>query len=276
MTIYKTLDPSRSRLSKNLRNTGVNKLLTNHNFVYKQNVDNIGEPIYVKQFISKLRNNTNKPAGLCAPHQKYDTFGSADFGTMCVKSVHYVVSYAFKNLTSKDVRFKHVDPSITNKNNILNMSISLIGDFIRDISSLPNIDNTNFKCVIRNGSIYEIRYKKICFRDSLKLLLTSLKSLASSFNIQMSKQVFDYKQLTDLTNLQKIVNDNSLRAYNISDVIILEKVLNIMRIEIANSFDIEMNECVTLSSLAFKIFRKHHIKPYTLYKDGQTYAAQCP
>lgn len=149
---------------------------------------------------------------------------------------------------------------------------SFDGVFIlKYLSQLPNLKERGFKCVIRNSEIYQIIIDNIFFRDSLKLLLGSLESLAKSFAIRDRKTRFDYKSLLSIDNIPKIILDGTLRAYNIHDVVILDKVMSKMRKIVCKSFDIELNECITLSSLSFKIFRKHYIKPYTLYKDSESY-----
>jgi hypothetical protein len=251
--------------------------------------------MYEKEFLSPLKQKSNIPARLCKEHIKYDTYGCADFETMCINNVHHVISYAFKDHNSNKTIFSHIDYMNTNVNNISKKSNKIILDFlyqiilfiknmshlkrskpyvvymhnlggfdgifiIRAITTLSTINTDDLKCIFRNGSIYEIRYKKICFRDSLKLLLSPLKSLAKSFGIKVPVDTFDYNKLKDINNLHKIISDGSLRNYNISDVIILDKVLNILRKEVDLSFNLELNECITLSSLSFKIFRKHYLK----------------
>jgi hypothetical protein len=306
LNYYKELDPQKSITFKRFKRSGINKLPTNYNITYISRSDSTCETVYNREFLTPLKPTTNLPARLCKDHTKYDTYGCADFETMCINGVHHVISYAFKDHKSSDISYYHIDPMTTNKSNISGRSLDTVlnmintiqfhisknlnylhnakhyvvymhnlGGFdgifiIKALTSLSTIKSDDLKCIFRNGSIYEIKYRKICFRDSLKLLLSPLKSLAKSFGIKIPTETFDYNLLFDINNLTHIFTKTNIRNYNISDVVILDKVLKIVRKELDVSFNIELNECITLSSLSFKIFRKHYLKPNKLYKDCES------
>lgn len=151
----------------------------------------------------------------------------------------------------------------------------------------------NIKPIFHNGKIIFLTVNygengqyKIVFKDSLLLLLSSLKSLCKSFNIEESKTVFphlfinknnlnykgkvpefkyfiatdkneyqDYKSKHYIWNLK----EEAIKYCKI-DCISLYQILLKFNDKIFNLFNINIHQYPTLSSLAFNIFKSNFMK----------------
>jgi len=138
------------------------------------------------------------------------------------------------------------------------------------------------------------KFYKIEFRDSLQLLLMSLRKLAISFGVDMQKGIFPHRFVTcenlnyvgsvpsfsyfdgisleEYNNYCRNFNNNwSLREeavkYCISDCISLYQILIKFNQLIFDNFKININRYPTLPSLSFAIFR-------TLFLDKSSFVSQ--
>jgi len=151
--------------------------------------------------------------------------------------------------------------------------------------------------VIHNGKIIFLKINygengkyKIIFKDSLLLLLTSLKSLCKSFKIEDSKSIFphlfvnnnnlEYKG--DVPNFNNFINiskeeyqdyksnytkwtlKNEAIKYCKIDCISLYQILIKFNEMIFKLFSLNIHHYPTLSSLAFTIFRSNFMKENTV------------
>jgi DNA polymerase type B, organellar and viral len=147
------------------------------------------------------------------------------------------------------------------------------------------------KPVIHHGNLISIGFKfnsyNITFRDSLQLLIFSLKKLGISFGVDTKKSIFphsfvnennlDYigqvpgfKYFNGITREEYIeyckqFNNNwSLRdetiKYNITDCISLYQIIHRFSEMIFDLFNINIHNYPTLPSLAFAIFRSNFMK----------------
>lgn len=147
------------------------------------------------------------------------------------------------------------------------------------------------KPVIHNGKMLSINFKfkdyNITFKDSLQLLLASLRNLAKVFGVENQKSIFPYNFVNE-NNLDyignvpefKYFNNISEKEYNIYceqfnnnwnlkeevikycviDCISLYQIITKFNTMIFNLFKINIHKYPTLASLAFAIFRTHFLK----------------
>jgi DNA polymerase type B, organellar and viral len=140
-----------------------------------------------------------------------------------------------------------------------------------------NLQDVIIKPILKDGKMINIdiifdRYK-ISFRDSLLILLASLKKLSKAFNVD-DKGVFDYKSVDNLNVLQ--LNDKLLRGNIISYAQLDCKILYLILIKfnslIFELYSLNVNRFPTLPSLAIGIFRSKYLQDKTVPNiTGQAY-----
>jgi hypothetical protein len=147
------------------------------------------------------------------------------------------------------------------------------------------------KPVIHHGNLISIGFKfnsyNITFRDSLQLLIFSLKKLGISFGVDTKKSIFphsfvnennldyigqvpDFKFFNNISKEEyldycKLFNNNwSLRDESIKychiDCVSLFQIMTKFSNMIFELFKIDVHKYPTLSSLAFAIFRTHFLR----------------
>jgi len=218
---------------------------------------------------------------------KYTTH-FADFETILVDGVHYVTCYClYDSLTKTQIlRNVQLNKELTN---LVEASQQLVNHFIKDCFSCSYyktkvnivyfhnlgrfdgffilkeiVDSGNglydCKIILRDNTIYEIvvtyNDKTIHFRDTLLLYPSSLSSFANLFNIPNKKE-FDHENHT-LDKYRQYDFLLELREYCRHDVYILKECFEKYNKIIKNNFKISLMDSLTLSSLAFKIFRKDY------------------
>jgi hypothetical protein len=146
------------------------------------------------------------------------------------------------------------------------------------------------KPIIHHGDLISIGFKlnsyNITFKDSLQMLIVSLRNLTKSFGTETQKSIFPYSFVNE-NNLDyigevpdfKYFNDISINEYNKycekfnnnwnlkneaidycgKDVVSLYQVITKFNNMIFNLFNIVIHKYPTLSSLAFAIFRTHFL-----------------
>lgn len=167
------------------------------------------------------------------------------------------------------------------------------------------------KPLIKNGKIYNIKLTfnnsinnnnknyVIYIRDSLLILPLSLYKLGSYFKVNNLKTIFPIDCLNDLplnyigpipdkkyfkneSDYRKYVLDYSqtqnwnlkkeLIKYCENDVISLHQIINRFSLEIFKLYRIDINKCMTLSSISFSIFRSNFLTQLTIPKiTGELY-----
>jgi len=133
------------------------------------------------------------------------------------------------------------------------------------------------KPTLKDGKMIniDIRYGKykISFRDSLLILLASLKKLTVAFNVE-AKGNFDFKKVDNLnvTELNDYDLRNELIIYASLDCKILCDILIKFNDLIFDLFNLNINNYPTLPSLAFGLFRsKYLIENEVCTITGQAY-----
>jgi len=149
----------------------------------------------------------------------------------------------------------------------------------------------NIKPIIHHGELISINFKFknyiVVFRDSLKILLVSLRNLAKIFGVDTQKSIFPYSFVNE-NNLDyvgevpdfKFFDNISINEYNEYksnfdnnwdlkdeaikyceiDCISLYQVILKFSNMIFDLFKINMHNYATLSSIAFAIFRTHFLR----------------
>jgi DNA polymerase type B, organellar and viral len=116
------------------------------------------------------------------------------------------------------------------------------------------------KPTLKNSKMINIDLKfgkfKISFRDSLLILLGSLKNLSIAFGVE-SKGTFNYKSVDNLnvTELNEYALRNELIIYASLDCKILYEILIKFNELIFNRWNLNINNYPTLPSLAMGLFR---------------------
>jgi hypothetical protein len=133
------------------------------------------------------------------------------------------------------------------------------GIFLLDsiTKNISKNDVNDFSCIIRDNKIYEIKYKNLHFRDSLNILSSSLNSIA--FNLLgKKKDEINYQIFENIDSIKK--NKELIIKYLEKDVILLEECMTTFEYEILKSFDININTNLTISGLAFRIYRTKYME----------------
>jgi len=157
----------------------------------------------------------------------------------------------------------------------------------------------------KNGAYYEIKSnyknKKIIFRDSYKLIPTALKEFSEMFSIKTEKEIFPYEYytlerfysneygkideamnfiknntkdefITSLKKSKSLINDNEFdmkkyaEFYCSQDVNLLSQGMMKFSETIKNLFDVNIYDCLSLSSIVIKILEK-----YNVFEDSYEY-----
>ena len=210
-----------------------------------------------------------------------ETILYSDFESVVFNNKHYITCYSIVSIGKSPITRAIKD--ITEEN-IVTKSQSLLESYLKTCFEYSNSKSNyvlfhnlgrfdgfflvNYCCQIglhidviaRNNVIYEISIrnnkKKFIFRDSYLLFPMPLERMANIFLGNENKKYFDYSK-----NVISSYSDDSfieeIKQYCLQDVLILMKSFNEYLNYISKYFGISLISCLTLSSLAFKIFRTH-------------------
>lgn len=109
------------------------------------------------------------------------------------------------------------------------------------------------KIIERNNIVYEVKLKKIKFRDSKLMLPLSLKDIGTSFCEKYKKSEFEYGEITELYKK----DPNSIIKQCENDCRVLQEGFLKFRSEIYEQFGINIENHLTIPSLSLKIFKRH-------------------
>ncbi|MCO5560144.1 hypothetical protein L7F22_013751 [Adiantum nelumboides] len=136
------------------------------------------------------------------------------------------------------------------------------------------------KPIIREHNVYQVLvYDKSCpkspvldIRDSLKLLPGSLKSLAETMCPELGgKGSISHEELNEFNISER---KRELIKYMEQDILILAGVLRKAQEKYWNRFHIDITNCLTVSSMAMKIYRTHYYpSTYPIYRPQPNKAA---
>jgi hypothetical protein len=146
--------------------------------------------------------------------------------------------------------------------------ILILNAINNSISKNKNLNLHLTKCIIRNSKIYEIRYKNITIRDSYNLLQQKLDTLSEKI-LNDKKLKIDYEIFKSLELIKK--NDDLIKKYLKKDVILLEELIQKLETEIFTKYKISIHESLSLSGLAFKIFRSKYMLNENIYINKEKY-----
>ena len=197
---------------------------------------------------------------------------TADFETMIVNNDH--IPYMFSIYTETNVPIISWEVNLNDKKYVVDMFLLRLRALQKKIKkpiavymhNMGNFDGIiiirylkkiekKTKIIIRNNSIYEIKINKdISIRDSYKLLTTSLNKLSKDIlgdekkiNIGLFTKKKDIKG-----NIEKI------KKYCIDDSKMLYKILLKVSKELYEEFKINITDGMTISSLAYKLFKRDY------------------
>ncbi len=216
----------------------------------------------------------------------------ADFESVVVDSVHYVCCFSIFDASKNSSLVQCI--SINEDDQLINQSNLLVAEFFRSCFQFLCFERSN-KCIVyfhnfgkfdsiflinqfleqtthvdykpqiimRNNIVYQITIcfngKTIQFRDCFLLYPYSLNKWAHDFNVK-SKIEFDFNEL-NVQNLKKYDFLSQLKTYCKNDTLILKECFFLYKDFIEKHFSISITSTLTLSSLAFKIFRTHFYQP---------------
>ena len=161
---------------------------------------------------------------------------------------------------------------------------------------IKNSNKLDIKPLVYNGKIISIEFitkdnKVILFKDSYLLLPISLRKLCSAFNIENKKGYFPFKlkdinyigilpsneYWNDITieNYKLLVEEYKDKVWNFKeeaikycqlDCISLYDLISSFNNLIFNEFNVNSNKCLTLPSLAMKIFKSKYMPKDSIYQ----------
>lgn len=146
---------------------------------------------------------------------------------------------------------------------------SFDGIFLLNIINKNSILFKDINIFCRENKIYEIRlFNNIIIRDSFLLLPIDLKTLSDNiiFEKENQKKKIDYTIFKNWELIKKNIND--IELYLKSDLISLSKILISFREMIFFNYKIDIKDVLTISSLAFKIYRKNFMQFENIYKSN--------
>jgi len=213
-----------------------------------------------------------------------------DFETIIYNNQHYVTCYSIGYLLkgNADIKIKNCIIDVSDANfNLIKASTSLLNSFFKDIFELSTYNNFNLvyfhnlgkfdgiflinyfikskdlkmEIITRENTIYEIIFtdktdKKIKIRDSFLLFPSSLDKMAKTF-CEEGKVAYE-KHDAILADYSNFKFKETLIKYCSHDTLILAKSFIKYRQMVFENFQIDILSCMTLSSLAFKIFRSKY------------------
>ena len=216
----------------------------------------------------------------------------ADIETTLINNKHIPLIIGYKKLYSDFEKLIYIN----NINNLINDSEKIIYDFlnffiliskkkkiniyfhnlgsfdgiflINIINKFSHIEPFN-KCeiIIRNNKIYEIKILNLIIRDSFNLFPISLKKLSNELlNYDKSKKNIDYNLFNNPLSFLK--NINEIIEYTKYDLISLEEIIKKLFETIKNEYNIDIRHTLTISSLAFKIFRSKFMIKENIHKSN--------
>lgn len=222
-----------------------------------------------KQIIQKIKNKINTKNIIYA-----------DIETIIIEETHYpyAIGFTYNN--------KYFDLMVETEEEILNYSIveTFINQFhtnekkIIYFHNMSNFDgflilhkilhqNYNVTLTERNNTIYNIKIdNNIFIRDSYLILPSSLKQIGHFFCEKHKKVDYDIASI----NINNIVEKkHEILNYLKEDVLTLEEGMNTFQRLIHNKFDYDIHQSLSLSSIAFNIFRKnfYDMEQYPIYKN---------
>jgi hypothetical protein len=224
-----------------------------------------------------------------------------DFETIIHSSQHYVTCYSIVYYSKKEseIKFKNRIIDVFDQHfNLIDASNVLLTSFFKDIFELSTTTDSNLiyfhnlskfdgiflvhhfiklnglkmEIITRENTIYEIVFKdknnkRIKIRDSFLLFPSSLDKMAKTFLAQ-GKLCYQ-KHNAILSDYLNPEFRDSLIKYCLNDALILAKSFKKYREMIFDNFQIDILSCITLPSLAFKIFRsKYYTKPVIQQSHG--------
>ena len=238
------------------------------------------------------------------PDKKTTTFITGDIETILIDDIHvpYAMGYVFAgekdsplSLLKKPVTY--CTESIYYSGDFKERSRLMFDDFLNGLISYSKRKKVYFhnlsrfdgilllkllledeskwllKPVIREHNVYQvIVYDKsrpkipvLDFRDSLKLLPGSLKSLAETMCPELGcKGSIPHDELNEFNISEK---KEELIKYLDQDILILAGVLRKAQEKYWNRFKVDITKCLTVSSMAMKIYRTHYYHhTYPIYR----------
>lgn len=280
-------------LNNNSNPTSFKRIINNNEFIYVngiltskkikrkvQYIKPISKSLYRTDNFITLDIETKNINGVLKPIciSIYDGYNVKSFFISDYKSEIELIIDSFNTFKSRKYNYQRVF--------IHNLSY-FDGVFLLKYLSLVG----NVKPLLRNGKIYNIRLELLgnkkqkyvlYLRDSLLLLPLSLEKLGRSFNIKNIKTIFPIHSVNELPldyigllpSKIYFKNDTEYENYTLNhkgtwnlkeelikycenDVISLHQIINKFSLEIFRLFRVDILKYLTLSSLAFAIYRSN-------------------
>lgn len=229
------------------------------------------EKYIIMEYIKKIQKNNIKDIRYIA----------ADFETMLIEDKHQVFGIAYKDNMNNMTQHYYIKENMKCNKEIILESNKLVYNFIKRLtidnkkkyvyfhnlkgfdgifiirSIVNNIkDVENFKCIMRNGKIYRIKYRNVVFLDTLLILNDSLDNIAYKF-LNKRKIKIDYEIMK---NYKKIFeNKDEIIVYLYRDVQILFEILEILIERFKKDFNIDITRNFTIPSISLNIYRRKYL-----------------
>lgn len=245
-------------------------------------------------YIIKIKKNKTDLINLKKAKKRYIIY-VADIETVIIKNKHIPFLIGYKQINTILLKSFKIN---FNTENFEQQSTEIILNFLKnliDISkikknkkiffyfhNLGNFDgifllkviNQNadlfnkIKVIIKNNRIYEIKLtENLYIRDSFTLLPLDLKTLSKNLlTEEKQKKEINYDFFKSITSVKQ--NINEIETYFKYDLISLSDIIENFQEEILQKYQINITTVLTISSLAFKIYRQNFMVNEEIYKSN--------
>ena len=201
--------------------------------------------------------------------------GAGDFETITINNTHKVFAWGvyiegeyYSDYKTEYETINSFINFITNIQKIIKKKIYL---YFHNLANFDGIfilnylieNNIEHKHIIKDNQIYKIKIGNVIIKDFYKIVSKSLNKLANIY-LNESKIEIDIEETwKDIKN-----NENIIREYLEKDVMILYKLIIIFENKIFEITKININNILTISSLAYKFYRANFLIENKIYNDN--------
>nr|YP_009059706.1 DNA polymerase family B [Parasitella parasitica]AIO05756.1 DNA polymerase family B [Parasitella parasitica] len=206
--------------------------------------------------------------------------GVVDIETIVVNNIHVPYAIGYKLYNQKAVTYYITDYGKSIKPSSIKIINAFLDDFLVNAKGytiychnlgsfdgyilLKELNRANKKLNILMDKQHkfisiDILESNIKFRDSLRILPTSLDSLSKIFDVEIKKGTLDHSRVNKIllfSNNFKL----ELLAYLEKDLISLMDVLINASKQLLQDYNIDFSKCLSASAMAMKIYRTKFIK----------------
>ena len=249
------------------------RFINNQTFVFKDNILVLSTKDLKTSYITKLNKSKNLnnnfitldietyiKGNILIPYLIcfYDGQESKSFYLSDYNCIDELMNDLFENLFRRKYNFQNIYV-----HNLANFDIIFLLKYLVKFGEVkPIIRNNKFISI----NIVTDKGYSFTFKDSLQMILGSLRDLGKSFNVSDQKGNFDFTSVNE-NNLIKFKKDST--NYCILDCISLHQIISKFAKFIFDLFSVNIHRYPTLSSLAFAIFRSNFMKNENIPRLGR-------